>query len=349
MFGTIVGRNLGHLVNGVQAALESAAREAIIRGIAQKKAPQEPDIVACLVLYASREISSLLERVLAPNGIDISLVSVYCHQTPRVEYKVPSKGYCELGDLLLAHVHNSGTQQRRNAMLFQAKMITRNPYTLPKSEHHQQVLYSQWPDFKYKKSAILKNEPRSVMPKGMHPGAKYLAIDHALSGKITPAIAALSQPLAFSVSMPYTRLLGYKPLSLEVVEFLLCQTGRPFLGRARAEQGIGWSRIVWDLIRNSINKAVIRKNSGLNEPRRVTGDPTRLDGSCFAMRSVPSMRSSVLEELGVELSDIFLGPGDEPPAPDNRRDLPPDDSGISLVLIETTERGVRAQSNKSLQ
>lgn len=118
------------------------------------------------------------------------MVAVYCHQTPKVKYAGIGGVSCELGDLLIAHVHTSaGGHIRRNALLYQAKVSSLQPYRIPSRGRDQLRLYEEWPDFEYHHSPPLTGERRSVRPKVAHAGAQYMLIDdrppdHPQSGLI---------------------------------------------------------------------------------------------------------------------------------------------------------------------
>jgi hypothetical protein len=334
VLGRALGANLHQVAYGFQDALQDAARATILRCIAQKKSPQEPDFVAGIVLDATSKLQKTLSKALSPYGIPVSIVSVYCHQTPSVRYVPRTKG-CELGDVLLVHVHNGRTEKRRNALLLQAKMVGYDrQYRLPKRDLRQQTLYSQWPDFIYTKPTSLQGR-RCVSPKSMHPGAKYLVIDKTLAAQITPAIAAFSSSPLFCACLPYRTLCNYRPLAEELVEFLLCQTGRPFVGKAEAQNSIGWSRVMWELITSSINKAIVRANSGLHTESRIAGDLSALDGAFFAASSGGTGGNTTLEEVAPASNQLFFGSDDHHHSVD-RDDLTSEPS-VSLVLVETSE------------
>ncbi|GAI15023.1 unnamed protein product [marine sediment metagenome] len=58
--------------------------------------------------------------------------------------------YCEVGDLLWCHVHtDSDGDVIRNAILYQAKKTSLQPYTISGRALDQLNLYTKWPQFTY--------------------------------------------------------------------------------------------------------------------------------------------------------------------------------------------------------
>jgi hypothetical protein len=67
----------------------------------------------------------------AQYGYQLSLVAVFCHQTPKVQFSGMRKTSCELGDLLVVHVHTAREGAvTRNALLYQAKMSSNQPHRI---------------------------------------------------------------------------------------------------------------------------------------------------------------------------------------------------------------------------
>ena len=106
--------------------------------------PEEPDFVAGLVLDSTPIIYDAWGEILSAHGIQLSTISVYCHQVPRVRYLGIEKAYCEVGDILLAHFHRlvSGVWQR-NALLYQVKVSSDQPHRIGQGERHQLRLYTE--------------------------------------------------------------------------------------------------------------------------------------------------------------------------------------------------------------
>jgi hypothetical protein len=179
--------SLNYLLLNTQQLLVQSFHNAIVHGMNSTwmrctklgTKPQEPDFVAGLVLDSIPSICKSLNNALSQHGFSVSVSSVFCHQTPKVNFShnFPS-GKCELGDILFVHIHRPQKGPvRRNALLFQAKKSSKQPYLIPTREQHQLYLYENWPDFVYHRSGGLTGKNRSVFPKSLHSGAQYLLID----------------------------------------------------------------------------------------------------------------------------------------------------------------------------
>jgi hypothetical protein len=173
-----------HAIWMTKAELTAAAHAAIIMGLLDSwsrcrrkrpPTPHEPDLVAGLVLESTPLMWRAFSQILEPFGISLSLFSVYCHQTPKVRYPGISKTSTEVGDLLVVHIHRASNGRfSRNALLYQAKAASNQPYEVPASERHQLRLYTEWPEFEYYRSPPLTGKKRSVVPHAPHLGAQYL-------------------------------------------------------------------------------------------------------------------------------------------------------------------------------
>ena len=145
--------------------------------------PEEPDFVAMLTMEGAPKLQALISGILAGSGISCTTTGVFCHQTPKAKFGTDKP--CELGDILLTHIHSkSGTVQNRNSLLLQAKMAKdadhAGGYTIPAQDQHQLKLYSEWPQFEYYRAGpALNGQVRTVFPHLAHPGAQYLLIDPA--------------------------------------------------------------------------------------------------------------------------------------------------------------------------
>ena len=142
--------SLQHAIWTERPQLTAAAHVAILVGLLdtwkRTPKPQEPDFVAGLVLVATPLLWKSFSEILKPHGISFSLLAIYCHQTPKVRYMGITKTSTELGDLLFVHTHRGpDAGPRRNALLYQAKISSKQPYRVGNSEKHQLRLYTDWP------------------------------------------------------------------------------------------------------------------------------------------------------------------------------------------------------------
>jgi hypothetical protein len=165
--------------------------------------------------------------------------------------------------------------------------------------------------------------------------------------------------------MPDYTLFDHNDLGTELVGILRGTTGRRFSDLSEAQRTSGWSMVVWDLIQVSMGKVFRRKRSGLVDRSRVVHSAD-LDGMFFVRRSafagmktlgrITTDRSQVAEIFGLakelthsidptldRLQDMVAGASrsrasiDFPPGSAKGRDSDEGETGISLILIETSE------------
>lgn len=305
--------------------------------------PQEPDLVAGLVLEGTPFMYAALKAILSPYRVAVSFAAAFCHQKPEVTYD-PSVKSCELGDLLFVYVHTPKHGLcRRNALLFQAKMSAKQPYPIRSTERHQLRLYAEWPDFTYSRSSFLTGKSRSVNPKAPHAGAQYLLIDDRPPDD--PASGLLGFPGTYPVGccMPDESLHDHADLAAELFNLFLFRTGRPFEGRKTAGISDDWSQVVWDLIESAVKNSFNRKRSGFRGGPRISGEyAASADGLSFCCTSSSRSIDTVSEILGHGDASAFFAPGgDEPPRESERRSNGWESgAGVSLILIETSERPI---------
>lgn len=215
--------------------------------------PQEPDFVAGIVLESFPLMYRAFSSIFKKKGINIAMSSVYCHQTPKVKYTGMSKSSCELGDLLIVFTHKDRGHIQRNAILYQAKISSKQPHRISKSELDQLTLYKDWPDFEYVKSPPLTGQRRSVSPKVCHPGAQYMLIDDRSYDDPLSGLLGLSDTYPVGSCMPDQYLQDHNHIAQEIFEFFIFRSGRSFDSRINTSDG--WSQIVWDLLSISLHKA----------------------------------------------------------------------------------------------
>lgn len=326
---------------GFEHAIRIAMHEAVIRSVKPK--PDEPDVVAMLVLEGMPYIANTLRTVAAAHGIRSTVSSVFCHQKPTVEFNC-AQDRCELGDILIVHRHSDfrGRLADSNALLLQAKMSSGSRYSIPYKEQHQLRLYEKWPRFEYVRSGPrLKGQVRDIRPKARHSGAQYLLIDdsalthHAASGLLgLPGTHCMAVWPAEKVLYPHFSLAD------ELIRFMVGVTGRPFIDDDTRDPS-GWSTVVWDLLEHSLSFVFNRKNVGVAKNPRLGGDPlsSSLTGMNFCMvgdgvsgRGAAEQQQALIRRLS------SLRDNGEPPNRDEFAELDTDDmGGVSVMLIETRD------------
>ncbi len=339
----------------LEAGFEQAARvamhEAFRRCGARK--PQEPDIVAMLVLEGARHIAGTLRAVTGPFGMRTTVSSVFCHQRPEVLFN--RRGYrpdrCELGDILLVHRHCNvrGGTMESNALLLQAKLCGNGAHRVPANEQHQLRLYQHWPLFEYSRSGSrLNGQTRNVTPKTRHDGAQYLLIDDGSLGPAMSGLLGLPGTHCMAVWPAEPVLYPSIPIGEELFRFFLGLSGRPFLNRVSANAN-NWDTVVWDLLEHSLSFVFNRGNAGIRREPRAGGD--------LMMSSVSSMnfcvvgdevdvndRGGQLEVLRRRISAVLEQGGREPPDLDRWPDEGDEEAGgVSVMLIETRDGEGRAE------
>jgi hypothetical protein len=300
--------------------------------------PEEPDIVASLVLNGTKIIESEWRKAFSQFRIQIAVTGIFCHQTPRVNFKGMRRKYCELGDLLWCHVHHDlEGNTMRNAILYQAKMSSNQPYRISRNDLDQLKLYTSWPSFTYVSSGALNGQSRHVKPSAPRRGAQYLLIDDRPPEKPESGILGIPGTYPVGSCIPNNPIMDHSDLGLEFVHSLEFLSGDPFDDRKTANKENGWSRVVWDILESSAKKAFRRVRSGYsNRPRTSGASPSEMDG-CFYLTS-PDIQLPIRSLLH-DFEDFSFSNMDVPP---NKREEPWFDEGgggVSVLLLETYELG----------
>lgn len=142
-----------------------------------------------------------------------------------------------------------------NALLLQAKCVKTPLYTtVSKRDMHQFKLYSEWPEFEYRRAGALDGQRRDVYPKTTTQGAQYLLID-----KNEPA-----DMLTATVDNP---LQGSKLFARTLASVLSFDIGRTF----DAYPVDKWSKMIVDLLWISANSVFNRRNAGFFNQDRWNG------------------------------------------------------------------------------
>jgi hypothetical protein len=300
--------------------------------------PEEPDIVASLVFNWTKIIGNEWRKVFDPFKIQIAVTGIYCHQTPKVSFGGMQGNSCELGDLLWCHVHSDIDKNvRRNAILYQAKRSSDQPYRIHRNESDQLKLYTTWPAFTYISSGALNGQIRHVKPSAPRRGAQYLLIDDRPPERPESGILGIPGTYPIGSCIPSNPLIDHSDLGLELVHSLEFLSGDPFDNKNIAVKENGWSRVIWDILESSAKKAFRRIRSGYtNQPRTSGASPSEIDG-CFytTSPSIQPSRGSLLQELvGSSFSNI-----DIPPNKQEGQWFDEGGGGVSVLLLETFELG----------
>lgn len=216
---------------------------------------QETDYVARLVEVLPGFIKSSLNTLLI--GRQIVAGGAFIHQKPLAHF-TKKTGYKdpELGDLLIVCCEKRFSGYCYNAMLLQAKCTT-TPFNEMIPNDHQYILYSEWPEFEYKRAgSLLNGKTRSVLPKALTQGAEYLLIDERQP--INLLTATVDRPLSSS-----------KLFARTLAALLSFDAGRTFQANSSRDD---WSQMILDLLRLSASTVFNRHRSGYVEANRWNGD-----------------------------------------------------------------------------
>lgn len=216
---------------------------------------QEPDYVATLVNVLPSCIKNALSNFL--NSRKITSGSAFIHQKPLAHFlKVTVTPAPELGDLLVVcrrGKRSSGAVY--NALLLQAKR-TKNPFQTSIPKNHQYVLYSEWPEFEYRRAGVLDGKRRSILPKTITQGALYLLISE-------------TNPIQLFTATVDCPLNGSKFFSETLTDFLSFNSGRTFQATKPRDH---WSQMILDLLSLTASSVYSRKNSGYVRAKRLNGE-----------------------------------------------------------------------------
>lgn len=221
--------------------------------------PQEPDYIAALTCNFPNAFKKILTNNIT--NLDFRVCGCFIHQKPLAEFidsKFSDMPSPEIGDLLIVYKEIDGKDVIYNALLLQAK-VTKNKSATTTDAHHQLILYTKWPHFKYKKANHLNGEERDIYPKTIHSGAQYLLINN-VTGK--PLFGCATANKSLNVSLSFAEQL------IRLIEF---QAGGTFV--SNKERIIDdWSKMIWDLLEISKDSKFNRKRSGFSQEPRADSD-----------------------------------------------------------------------------
>jgi len=360
--------------------------------------PLEPDIVASLSRFGIPRLAKSWGKHFIAAGIDYAMASVFVHQSPIISFPDMPNKHCEIGDILIAHIHHPLEGECiRNALLLQAK-ISASEKVLRFTDSQdvlQYTVYHAWPKFKYRDKGVMNcDDTLQVTPSKPHRGAQYLLISRDYLDEMKQVFDHLDAtndefchsdiwyhpwfPCPFQVSLANQPLYPHSNFENELLGLLVGSTGRSFGSRALLEYTHNWSRVIWDLLKITANRKF--KQSKISQyPKRENRGGVSGDGSLFenviennyqsnwsqqsseqpverislisthnyCPNEISSILSPVWDELYVdqtEAADIGSREANTGNLPPNDGNFPRESDdwngeGISLVLIETSDRG----------
>ncbi|MBQ3579640.1 MAG: hypothetical protein II975_01405 [Bacteroidales bacterium] len=224
---------------------EKALKNAREKAAPQK--PQEPDYVAALTGDFVNSMKGLLPGVL--------FGGVFVHQRPYVTFtdKSSKKVECELGDLLMVCHKRVDSLDWYNAALLQWKKSDKPVFGTSSSDAKQLELYQVWPQF------CMKGKMYDIQPKTVTPGAQYGTFYPSKNTKMYVDMPAQKH----KVNSDYT-------FGRFVWNMINWETGRPIDPERTSKDE--WSKLIWDLMSNSINAHFNRRRIGKVKCDRAMGD-----------------------------------------------------------------------------
>jgi hypothetical protein len=301
--------------------------------------PHEPDYIARLVLEGTPEF----HRVISSYPMiwrKVATLGVFCHQSPMVKYTDGTiDRRCELGDVLWCHFHTDIQGNTfRNALLFQSKMSDTEILNIPYDDT-QLKLYREWPEYEYYRSGALNGITRHLKPSQPHAGAQYMGIDkrsptHPHVG-IDTHYPYLFFPIGTTTITP--KLLVDTPLELELTRFLFWGSGRSFDPYNKRNNSDEWTKIVWDLLKNSLGRAFNRRRAGFNNSPRISRNKSNMDGMLAFMGNQRDSFSAFGSDFSAEYQGLFSNDGGD----SNKQNYSPEDNdkggSPSIIIFVTNE------------
>lgn len=252
----------------------------------------EPDYTAALAIEFPRLMNA------SGKYQNIKFGGCFIHQSPIARFMIQQKQEsCELGDLLVLVRKQTIDGERFNAALLQFKKSDKNPEKLTSyGDKRQLFLYENWPEFVIGK---LKSK-YDIQPKVVNQGALYCIIQEAIP--------------QFYMAEPMSTMSYYKNNTFGrfLVNMINWQAGRA-ISDEPARKDDEWSKLIWDLIENSLNTKFNRKNIDYKNVTRLS------DGFLMLIDELPDIDSII---NGNDYSNVY---DDENP-------------GISILFIDIDDR-----------
>jgi hypothetical protein len=254
--------------------------------------PPEEDYVAALILQALPQIGKRWRPLFHQWGMHVSLIGVFCHQTPRAKFKRNGKvEEPELADLLIVRRHTYLDKSvKQVAVLVQAKMSATGEVTLPSADP-QLHLMTLWPEFEI----VGRAAPATAFCLGRHQSqAIYAGIS-----KETPYVennVAWAGYCPWSMMAPEQRSWVSEPLSAFLVRLLNFEAGREFF--EPDSTGCHWTTLIHYLLKTTFALPLRTRDMDPDSPRGIAVELNRaavadIDGG-FQPEYVPAERLAEL-------------------------------------------------------
>jgi hypothetical protein len=324
----IVATKHSQCIDLFQAGLDAGTHFAATYPRPSGRGPEEPDFVYGIFKIGLGIWQEGLTTVFSGTRYSAKVGGVYCHQSPKVQWSLPTmksgKGSIELGDLLVVVRLHDVAGSSNTALLLQSK---RQRFFEDLPDDNQFTLYNQWPTFNFVHEP-LKKCSRTVGGRA-HLGAQYHLID-AVGHSRHPWPGPIGNHCAF-----VDRSLYRSPMATELTRLLLGASGKPFADedpvvRPRPETG-GWDTMIWDLLEATAARVMKRKTMGVSD----TSSHPR--GSHPVGHWQPE---TVMKYFGGELAELTIQSFDDLPPPPAEDDIgESEEIGVPLVVIDISRSG----------
>jgi hypothetical protein len=287
-------------INKVESKLYEKIHSVLLKNIndvySRSPKPQEPDFVAILTCYFTKDLYDILKGFF-PN-YNFGITSIYCHQKPNVNFG----GNCvELGDLLFIYRYiDKNKEETYNSLLTQAK-VTKNLSNVKSQDRKQFELYATWPKFTYSKAGCLNGKSRDIYVKEPTNGAQFLLFDNSpVSAKKYPGVFPIGFSKVISGIFQYR---VYPDFTKDLIKFFVFNNGRKFEAKKDIQKDCtNWSQMIWDLICICKNELSRRRNIGLENFNRLNdyGDVYRQKSDLETPSLFQKTTNNIAQERGGE-------------------------------------------------
>jgi hypothetical protein len=275
-------------------AVDRAVRAAFIHAHLEcRRRPGEVDKVLQFFIDGVAQIEARFNAILHPEGVTVSVASIFTHQTPYVRFRTRAAGdvRCEMADLCILSSYGITLDDPAsgigNAVLIQAKERFDAPFA-----DRQRQLYEVARRFRYDTPAEL----RDILPDQRQLPAKD---ENALSyWEFGPRRTFLRWSHTPTVQENFGE---------AIVDFLAGNSGYGF--RAPRPDEESWSRIIFDLLTVTTRACANRYNLKVRDRKRAAGTIYReLFNAMGRGAETPFVVRNSLERIlrlyGRELSDL---------------------------------------------
>lgn len=303
--------------------VDVALRKGVTEAYQHSSSPTEPELVAGVFATVLPALATTLQQKLP----DARVSGVFCHSRPMATKVTDASWRCEVGDLLVVSRYDDGRAVQRSALLLQVKKPPLQ-FATSGTAARQVELYQHWPEVNVFGSARDVTNPP-------HRGAQFSFWN------VCARAGSRCTSCRWDQRIPGTSVAA--DLADEVADVILCVSGRPFVDEAAAATARDdWSALIWDLLRQSINRAWSVAAGAQSAGSRTwddgvflsgadTGIPALLEGSEVADVARELWSSPATEWLGADPRAESVPPLNPELPREPARD---DEGGLPVIIAE---------------